>query len=219
MAKTKNNSWKNYFIFSKSDDDRIKGYCKLCKKYYKDNNGVYSNFLKYLRRKHKSEYKMCNDSDITNDPKTSIPSSNKTRQNRINMALAKNLIIKCNLPLNIVENCAFRDFMNECNVKWLPISSKRLKSEYISFFNEKVNKALREKLNTVNYITITVDSWSDRKCRSFIGVSAHFLNAEHEPQTYLIDFVRIKSPHTGDKIQSLTEEILDHNYISLWVAI
>lgn len=99
--------------------------------------------------------------------------------------------------------------MNECNIKWQPISSKRLKSENIIFFKEKVFKALRDTLDNVDYATLTVDGWSDRKCRSYIGITCHFIDSKTEPQAYLIDFVRMKSPHTAEKIQHITEQILD----------
>ena len=54
-----------------------------------------------------------------------------------------------------------------------------------------------------------MDGQTDRRCRSFIGVTCHFINPKCEPQTYLIDFVRIKSLHTAEKIHQITEEILD----------
>ncbi|UJR13014.1 hypothetical protein I4U23_000040 [Adineta vaga] len=138
--------------------------------------------------------------DVPTDLSTTNSSLNKMKQKRINMSIAKNLIINCNLPLGIVENNAFRDFMNECNIKWQPIPSKRLKSENIKFFKEKVYKTLHETLNNVDYVTLTVDGWSDRKCRSYIGITCHFIDSKAEPQAYLVDFVRIKSPHTADKI-------------------
>jgi hypothetical protein len=177
--------------------------------------------VKHLQRKHKNEYnksRNINDDedsreeniDVINDLSTTSSSPSKTKQKRINMAIAKSLIIKCNLPLSIVENGAFRDFMSECNIKWQLISSKKLKSEHISFFKEKVDKAVRQALNGVRNVTLTVDGWSDRKCRSFIGVTCHFINSKCEPQAYLIDFVRIKSPHTAEKIHHITEQILDH---------
>ena len=34
----------------------MNGLCKLCKKDYKDQNGIYSNFLKHLKRAHSPEY-------------------------------------------------------------------------------------------------------------------------------------------------------------------
>jgi hypothetical protein len=134
----KHQQLKEYFDFSMIDRNRINGYCKLCSQNYKDKCGNFSNFLKHLKRKHTPEYNklsfdqvedssvVVNDSDYR---ATTELSSSNTKQNRINMSIAKYLIIKCNLPLNLVENYAFRQFMKECNIKWDPISSKNLKHD------------------------------------------------------------------------------------------
>ncbi|CAF1509795.1 unnamed protein product, partial [Adineta ricciae] len=128
---------------------------------------------------------------------------------RINVAIGKYLIIKCNLPLNLVENQGFCDFMKECNLKWDPISTKRLKQNVIHTFSSKVDAIIHQTLNGVDHVTLTVNGWSDRRCRSFLGVTCHFIVNKMQPRSHLIDFVRLKSPHTGENIQQLTERILD----------
>ena len=93
--------------------------------------------LKHIKRKHSAEDdKIFMEQDevlseegmVENDdqPTTEL-STNKTKQNRINVAIVKNLIIKCNLSVYLVENNSFRDFMKECNIKWNPVSAKKSK--------------------------------------------------------------------------------------------
>ncbi|CAF4804796.1 unnamed protein product [Rotaria socialis] len=209
---------KPYFDFSTIDKNRVNGYCKLCNQNYKDKCGIFSNFLKHLKRKHVPEYEKLFFDQVEDSPEvvngsdhrsTIELSSSNTKQNRINISIAKYLIIKCNLPLNLVENSAFREFMKECNVKWNPISSKKLKHDGISFFADKMKTNLHATLNGVKFVTLTVDGWSDRRGRSFIGVTCHFINYKCESQAFLIDFVRLKGPHTGENIHRTTEFILD----------
>src|SRR5437588_508253 len=111
---------KQHFDFSTIDKNRINGYCKLCSQNYKDKCGIFSNFLKHLKRKHTLEYeKLCfgqveDSSEVVTGSdyrSTTELSSSNTKQNRINMSIAKYLIIKCNLPLNLVENSAFRQYL------------------------------------------------------------------------------------------------------------
>lgn len=135
--------------------------------------------------------------------------SQKCKQHQINRSIAKNLVVKCNLPLSIVENHAFRDFMKESNPKWQPVSSKTLKSNLVPMFVSNVEKMIREALAPVREVTLTVDAWSDRRCRSFLGVTAHFVDHNMLPQAHLIDFLRFKSPHTGENIQQITEDVVD----------
>jgi hypothetical protein len=209
---------KQYFDFSTIDKNRINGYCKLCSQNYKDKHGIFSNFIKHLKRKHTAEYKKLffdqveDSSEVVNGNdyrSTTESSSSNNKQSRINMAIAKYLIIKCNFPLNLVENVAFREFMKECNVKWDPISSKKLKHDGITFYTDKMEKIIHETLIDTKFVTLTVDGWSDRRGRSFIGVTCHFINYKCEPQAFLIDFVRLKGPHTGENIHQTTEFILD----------
>ncbi|CAF1422957.1 unnamed protein product [Rotaria magnacalcarata] len=211
--------WKLYFKFSSIDKNRINGLCKLCNQNYKDKNGTSSNFLKHLKRKHLVEYKQVfieEDEGLPEEgmfegddqPITEL-STNKFKQNRINKAIAKYLIIKCNLPLSMVENNAFREFIKECNIKWNQISAKTLKQNSIAAFTEKVNKTIYEELKAVDHLTLTVDGWCDRRCRSFLGITCHYIDSKMVPQSCLLDFIRLKSPHTGENIHETTERILD----------
>jgi len=216
------NLWKRYFDFSSIDKNRTNGLCKLCNGNYKDRSGGFSNFLKHLKRKHLHEYRklsidqrddLSDETNVIGDEQAMDLLSTKCKQNRINLSIAKNLIIKCNLPLSIVENCAFREFMNECGFRWKPISNKKLKHDIIPLFKNKIHKTIDETLRKVHDITITVDGWSDRRCRSFLAITCHFIDDTMTPQAYLIDFLRMKSPHTGENIQQLTEHVLDQFHI------
>lgn len=212
-------SWKKFFDFTPSDKNRVNGLCRLCQKNYKDQHGIYSNFLKHLKRVHPIEYKQIfhhqnecsmNDENVIVDEKSDVDlTSVKYRQDRIVSSITKNLIIKCNLPLNLVENPWFRAFMKDCNVKCEPVSTKKVKHAVIPSMKNQLLKTIHEKLHDVNHLTLTIDGWCDRRCRSFLGATCHFLDKEMMPETFLIDFVRFKSPHTGENIRQLTEEILD----------
>lgn len=210
---------RRYFDFSFIDKNRMNGFCKLCSNNYKDLNGIYSNFLKHLKRKHFADYRetiLSSDDDTTEESKSltddqsSVDLTRTTNKlNQINLSIAKNLIVKCNLPLNLVENSAFREFMKDCYRKWEPISTRKLKNDIISSFKSRIHKIIYEALQNVNNLTLTVDGWSDRRGRGFLGVTCHFIDDKMAPQAFLIDFVRMKSPHTSDNIQRLTEYVLD----------
>jgi hypothetical protein len=216
-------NWRKYFDFSSSsfDKKRTNGLCRLCNRNYKDQNGIYSNFLKHLKRVHPFEYDQIfareyrclteEKSVVEGDDQAAEVdlTSAKYKQSRIILSISKNLIIRCNLPLNFVENPGFRDFMKECNFKCEPISAKKLKRDIIPSFTNKVLKTMHETLSSINHVTLTVDGWSDRRCRSFLGITCHFINNKMMPQAYLIDFLRFKSPHNSENIHQLTEEVLE----------
>ena len=215
----RNDRWKIYFDFSPCENQRVNGLCRLCNRNYKDKISVFSNFLKHLKRMHTHEYNQIfveedqgspvDSSSRMDDAEGSGGISSKCKQHRWNTSIAKNLVVKCNLPLTLVQNPAFRNFMKDLNPKWQPISSKALKSNLIPTFVNDVRTAIRKTLVSLTDITITVDAWADRRCRSFLGLTAHFIDKNFIPQVFLIDFVRFKSPHTGEHIQQATEDVLD----------
>lgn len=182
--------------------------------------GIYSNFVKHLKRKHPSEYQQAfssADDDLSVEVGSSFDHCESlkelaeisSKQRRIDSSMAKNLIIKCQLPLGLVENLAFREFMKECYPKWEPISAKNLKSTITGTFLKRVQTTILNMLAKVDAVTLTIDAWSDRRNRSFLGITCHFLDDQMLPQVVLIDFARMKSPHTSDRIQQLTEYALD----------
>ena len=211
---------KAYFDITPSENNRIHGLCRLCKRTYKDLYGIYSNFKKHLKRQHPSEYQkaFCSHQEddlseqvitLLDDTRSIDLTDTKNKSIRINQSIAKNLIIKCNLPLSLVENPAFRDFMKECSARWEPMSTKKLKNVIIASFKEKVRTIIYQTLQKVSDLSLTIDGWSDRRGRGFLGITCHFIDDKMIPQAYLIDFVRMKSPRTSDNIQRQTEYVLD----------
>jgi hypothetical protein len=69
---------------------------------------------------------------------------------------------------------------------------------------------MKKILDDTNHISITVDMWTDRRGRSFIGVTGHFLDENFVPQAILLDFLRLKRSHTAENIRHVTEEILEN---------
>ena len=90
------------FEFSSLDNNRINGLCKYCKKNYKDKNGIYSNFIKHLKRIHPLEHDQIFPGEaipVTDgvsgniDNRCSTDMKNvKEKQNQFVISITKNLI-------------------------------------------------------------------------------------------------------------------------------
>lgn len=207
-----------FFEFSFYEKHRVNGFCKICRKNYKDASGIYSNFVKHLKRKHLDEYEepavdqsesSCETKDPSDDQVVAKLTGIRDKQNQYATSVTKNLIIRCNLPLNIVEQFGFRNFLKECNLKFEPISSKRIKRVILPSLKTDIVNKIHQSLSGVDALCLTIDAWSNKRCRSFLGITCHFINQHMKPEAVLLDFLRLKSPHTGDTIQQLTEEVLD----------
>ena len=86
-----------------------------------------------------------------------------------------NLVVKCSLPLPLVEKEPFKDLV-------LTLSSGNLKSISRKNLCSKIDEQLdvlmvkfKETFSSREYVCTTADIWSSRK-KSFLGMTAHFLD-------------------------------------------
>ncbi|CAF2140723.1 unnamed protein product [Rotaria magnacalcarata] len=127
---------------------------------------------------------------------------------KINQTILKELIVKCNLPPTLVEHVGFRNFLKTIAPKWKPTSSRYFTKTLLPTLMSTSQDKIRSLLDSIDHLSITVDVWTDRRGRSFIGVTGHFLDLNFAPLALLLDFSRLKGSHTGENIHLVTDEIL-----------
>ena len=66
---------------------------------------------------------------------------------------------------------------------------------------------VREKLQTVDKICITTDTWTSINTDSFIAVTCHFINENFELETYVIETAKFAGSHTACAIANRLDEI------------
>lgn len=210
------NFLREFFDFNPPNDNVLSGQCKICENSYSDNIGSTGNFHKHLKRKHNDRYEKAKCPDPTPpEIDSNEPSENLSDQTKkINKSILEELIVKCNLPPATIEYTAFRNFLKTIAPRWKHTSSKYFTNALLPSLVQKIQDRMKTTLKDINHLSITVDVWSDRKGRSFIGVTGHCLDSDWMPQALLLDFRRLKGPHTGDNILNITEEILESLKVS-----
>ena len=68
--------------------------------------------------------------------------------------------------------------MKVCEPQWEPVCGKTL-TRYMSDKVAGVQQKVREELSSVQTLSVTVDIWSDRRMRGYLGVTAHYYLDEH----------------------------------------
>ncbi|CAF1579910.1 unnamed protein product, partial [Adineta steineri] len=205
------NFLKDFFEFAAPKDGKVSGKCKNCSKSYTDQVGSTGNFHKHLKRVHNDLYDKAKSSNSTTPIKdTNDILENSTNNNdKINQAILEELIVKCNLPLSIAESRGFRNFLKILAPKWKPASSRYYTKTLLPSLMKNTQDKIKNILSNVKYLTITIDAWTDKRGRSYIGITGHFLDSHSVPQALLLDFIRFKGAHTGENIHNVTEQILD----------
>lgn len=138
-------------------------------------------------------------------------SANHPRQKAITNAMVTDLVIGCSMPLSMTENKHFRHFMSVVDSKYQPVCRRTMTSKIESLVAETREK-IKLILAGVDHVSVTVDIWSDRRMRGFLGVTGHVLATSEGVmlKSYLLACNQFKGPHTGERIaeafDSLCEE-------------
>uniref|UniRef100_A0A9J8C8A2 HAT C-terminal dimerisation domain-containing protein n=1 Tax=Cyprinus carpio carpio TaxID=630221 RepID=A0A9J8C8A2_CYPCA len=138
-------------------------------------------------------------------------STSHPQQKAISNAILSDLIIDCNFPLSIVENKSFRHFLAVLDSKYTPVCRRPLTTKTESLAEERRSK-LKTQLSNTDHVSVTVDIWSDRKMRGFLGVTVHWMERDAERvqlKTNLLACNRFKGSHTAERICDQFEAICD----------
>ncbi|KAE8281748.1 hypothetical protein D5F01_LYC19131 [Larimichthys crocea] len=137
--------------------------------------------------------------------------SGHPQHNAITWSILSDLVIDCNLPLSIIEHPGFRRFMSVVDTRYNPVSRRTLTSKLDGVMLEKQTK-LKDCLANAENLSVTVDIWSDRKMRGFLGITAHWLgNGEGGLvlKSALLACNRFSGSHTGERICEEFEQICE----------
>ena len=99
------------------------------------------------------------------------------RQKKINKKLAVT-IATSTLPVNIVSNLAFKEFVAELNPSARIPGKDKMRKEVNEIWKE-VRDIIDKSLKVARRVSITTDIWSTKGCNSsYLGVTVHFYNSE-----------------------------------------
>ncbi|CAF1334543.1 unnamed protein product [Didymodactylos carnosus] len=187
--------------------------CQLYKQTISDKIQTTSNFNRHLRRAHASEYTQWLNSKYAKPSQPNIDDIFTTkikyddrheRQKAISNSIIQDLIGDMRMPLNIVERTGFKNFMNKLDPKYSIISHRIITRDRIP----KMYDAMLKKLKVIcNNVSITLDLWSDRRLRSYMGVTLHTI-IDKQNKSYLLSFLPLAGRHTGENLISEFEKIL-----------
>jgi len=117
-------------------------------------------------------------------------------------------VINGNLPISIVCQPWFQEFMHVVDPKFVMPGRRKIENAISSSFNKKRN-ALRTKLASTDSVSLTLDMWSDRKMRSYLGITVHMLTDDMVFNGFLLDMVCFSGSHTGENIATHVLSVLD----------
>jgi hypothetical protein len=130
------------------------------------------------------------------------------------------------LPLALVENKGFKDFIYNIDPSFLMPTRKTIKSTGVPALKDLVFIKLKNQLQTIQYPNISVDGWSDATARSFNGYVCQGIDDQWNLLTLSVDFRHlpgkivikqsikfnpfhfIKGSHTGENIKIQYDDVI-----------
>ncbi len=109
------------------------------------------------------------------------------------------------MPLSLVESTAFRELMSKAQPSFQMPSRKHLSQKLIPERASSVQDRLKKALLEAKSVCLTIDLWSSRDMRSFIGITGHYIE-NFILHTIMLACNRFKGRHTADNIQATFEE-------------
>ncbi|CAF3473762.1 unnamed protein product [Rotaria socialis] len=103
------------------------------------------------------------------------------------------------LPFSIVDNQSFKHFMLDVDPKYNMINRRDITRNFLPVLHKSCIKKLQEVCNRSNYISLTLDVCSDRRMRSYFGITLLAIVDNHY-KTYLLSFERLTGKHSGEKL-------------------
>lgn len=170
----------------------------------------------YLREKPSSSVAQSSISDYVPSTSASEPHAGWSKsydkqhpkQQLINESLIYNLIVMCGLPVSIIDNPHFRQFLHDLDAKYTPPCRQTVTNSYLPKLLSDAKAKLQTTLDNADYISLTADIWTDRRAHSFLGVTVHLFSFG-KPESYLVAFRTFEGSHTGQRIADEMDTVME----------
>ena len=109
-------------------------------------------------------------------------------------------------PLSLVEHTSFIEYCDEMDPRYTLPSRKQLSNKILMEKKDTIHACMSGILANVSNVCVTVDIWSNRQMRSYLGVTGHYIE-EYTVRSVMLACKRFKGRHTADNIAAQYAEI------------
>jgi hypothetical protein len=194
----------------------IKVKCTHCGKFISGNTQTTSNFIKHMRNVHSEVHvakKSCKDSSKSEQPTMTnfIQTSTKYSAHHPNQRSITNALIMFIagdlMPLSVVDSPHFRKLLEKLDSRYIVPSRKHLSSNLLHNKSSEIQSGLVSLLAQAQSVCLTIDLWTNRQMRSFIGITGHVI-IDWTMQSVMLACRRFKGKHTAENIHQQYEETI-----------
>lgn len=104
-------------------------------------------------------------------------------------------------PFTIVEESYFMDLIHSLRPTAKIPGADKIKSCISKFYETDKVKVQNALLNVPGKISFTIDGWTSPSIKSFLSITAHFIDRDWKLNHMLLDFIEIFNAHTGQNLK------------------
>ena len=191
----RNTSWVHSFVKRKPSGHRV---CIHCKARFSPKTG--SSSLKY---------------HIEN----ACPANPRAKEHDFDKGKANTLLCRA-----ITEDCLSLRFADSPNLHafasylrpgYKPPGRKTLTNNILPHLVAIMEKVIRSKLDSIDYVSVSLDGWTSVAARNYIAILCHGITDSWVLETFLLKVVSVKESETADYVADVTRTALKEWNISL----
>ena len=177
--------------------------CKYCDEKFRGNTRVSSNLKRHLSRAHADA--------INNRSGTNKMIKKYEANNHHQVTITRNLLdylVQDMRPMSTLDSPHFKRLLESLNPRYQLPSRKHattaLLDEQFSITYERVTNQL---LNVCT-LSVTVDLWSNRQMKAYIGITGHYVSDNWQSKSVMLACKRVTGSHTSENIFKHYDDIM-----------
>ena len=131
-----------------------------------------------------------------------------TRQRRLNDLLLKMLVVDFQ-PFSIVQDAGFQEFVKALDPSFVIPSRKSLSGDVLLAKYNQAVEAVKQKLSSVEAVTLTTDSWTSICTENYIAVTAYYVTDDFELGSCLLECFKYGESHMADNLKTEMMRVVD----------
>ena len=105
-------------------------------------------------------------------------------------------------PFTIVEENNFINFIHTLHPTTQIPTADTIKSQILKFYEEDKEKIKSILMNLSGKISFTTDCWTSSSMKSFMSITAYFINKKWELRHILLNFIEMYDTYTSQNIKN-----------------
>ena len=119
------------------------------------------------------------------------------RRLQIDKALIDMIVVDL-LPVSIVEDRGFRQFLKVIDQKYSPPSRRSIMRDSLPRLYQSKKEELINKMEEISWCSFTTDLWTSNTTIGYITVTCHFINIDWEMESSVLTTSHVPESHTSE---------------------